>query len=678
MTKGPATVTFPGMEYRGFKLYPFQEQAIRAIEADHSVIVSAPTGAGKTIIAEYAIEQALERGRRIVYTSPIKALSNQKYRDFRDVHGDKVGIMTGDVTINGSAPILIMTTEIFRNTIFEDADRLHDVAFCIFDEVHYLGDSDRGSVWEESIIFAPDNIRFIALSATIGNLDEFRDWMASVREGEIDLVHTDERPVPLHRFLFLRDAGIFDPRDAKDYLRRFGKSRGNRSRSGPSRGGRSGRDRGRDRRQQGRREPNERKHKNLLSILVKERKLPVLYFAFSRRKCEQLARRHQRRHELLTADERRDVVRQFQDLVIRYDIEDHPAVPDLMRAVSRGVLYHHAGMLPMFKEIVERLFGSGLVKLLFTTETFALGVNMPAKCVVFDSLSKYNGVEMVHITPLGYQQMAGRAGRQGIDDEGEVYAILDPELDSAKAVQSILFKRADGIRSQFGLGYSTILNLLKMLGDDVDTAVEKSFASFQQKSSRKPLENLHRKLAILADRRYRDGNELTGKGSFCARINGFEIPLTELFWDGCFEDLDALSLAALANAISYTPRARDVTTPPRFNPVPHAIQNRARKRLREFRKSEWGHDAPNPVDELDYSLTTALVAWCEGMPFADVARLVTIQEGDLVRALRLTVQVVRQLAWALPSDHHVAATCRASIQLLDRDEVDAEKQLQAD
>ncbi len=651
------------MRYKGFELYPFQEQAIQSIERGHSVIVSAPTGAGKTVIAEYAIDTALRNQRRIVYTSPIKALSNQKYRDFMESYGDdKVGIMTGDVTINPTAPILIMTTEIFRNTIFEDVKRLDNIDYLVFDEVHYLGDPDRGSVWEETIIFAPPNIRFIALSATIGNLDELTDWMTSIRDTHVDLVHTSERPVPLHRFLFLDEPGIFEPKDLKQNL------------TAARQKARTVRHHHRDRRG-GRHRPPQRK-RDLIRILVRDRRMPLLYFSFSRRKCETLARRYQKKLKLLEPDEERRVLKLFDDLVERYGAATHPATPVLREHAQRGVLYHHAGIMPIFKDIVERLFCSGLVKLLFTTETFALGVNMPARCVVFDSLWKFDGVDMKPMSSLSFRQMAGRAGRQGIDTEGEVYAILDPERDTPKIVNAILHKNPGAVISQFDLGYATTLNLKRLMGDRIEEAVKKSFSAFQRKSPKHAIKSLQQALTILQGRSYLDEEGLTGKGRFCTRLAGFEIHLTELFWEGCFEDLDPLQCALLAASIVYEERSRG--GPPQriqSSTLPSPVVNRATKRLRAFRRSESQCGREHLLKPLDFGLSLVLEAWMMGDTFQRLRGLTNMQDGDLVRAFRLTIQVLRQLSWALPKDHHVSDACRTAIQLINRDEVDAEKQL---
>ncbi|MHC4930956.1 MAG: DEAD/DEAH box helicase [Planctomycetota bacterium] len=330
-------------------LYPFQQRAIAAIDAGRSVIVAAPTGAGKTLVADYAIEHAFLEGKRIVYTAPIKALSNQKFRDFREEHRDDVGIMTGDVTIHPEAPLLIMTTEVFRNTIFESPERLEHVEFVVFDEVHYLDDPERGTVWEESILYAPQHIRILALSATIPNIEQLAGWIRKTRRCEMDVVEEHERPVPLHHYLYVSEVGPKELRQLKGVLAKPAHKRRFRKAGAP---------------------------RHPIRYVIDEEWLPALYFAFSRRDCERLCERESKR-DLLYKEERREVLQLFDDLARRYEVEDQPGTARLRKLASRGTLYHHAGLLPIYKEIVERLFTTGCVKLLFTTETFALGVNMP-------------------------------------------------------------------------------------------------------------------------------------------------------------------------------------------------------------------------------------------------------------------------------------------------------------
>ena len=354
--------------FKGKKLFPFQAKAAAAIAAGRDVIVAAPTGSGKTLVADMAIDQALKAGRRVVYTSPIKALSNQKFRDFREEYGEeKVGIMTGDVTINGDAPLLVMTTEIFRNTIYEAPERMAAFAFVVFDEVHYIDDLERGTVWEESIIYAPPHVRIVALSATVPNVDELAGWIEEVRDTEIEVVIETERPVPLIHKLWVPARG---PRGVDEVKRAALDDRGMRPKRTP---------RGHDDRRaaRGYERALDEATGHLLSYLIERDLLPALYFVFSRKDCERLARAHAGL-DLLKPDERDRILELFDELAARYQVTEAPSTREIRRLASRGVLYHHAGMLPIDKEIVERLFTTGGVRLLFATETFALGVNMPS------------------------------------------------------------------------------------------------------------------------------------------------------------------------------------------------------------------------------------------------------------------------------------------------------------
>ncbi|MHC4924695.1 MAG: DEAD/DEAH box helicase, partial [Planctomycetota bacterium] len=403
--------SIPTETYRGFKLHEFQQLALNAIRKGSSVLVAAPTGAGKTLVADFAIEQAMEEGRRICYTAPVKALSNQKFRDFRKTMGERVGIMTGDVTINAGAPLLIMTTEVFRNTVFENPDNLDDCSAVIFDEIHYLDDRQRGTVWEESIIFAPEHVRIIGLSATIPNIDEMADWIRSIRELPVEVIQHEQRPVPLRNWVFHAEMGAVD----LPQLRRQAKGRRKPRKWERHRG------RGRHHRA--------KEHAALLDHIEENELLPCLYFSFSRRECEERAEENARRN-LLTPGERDEILKSFDSMCDLYQLEGTDATNHLRNLAGHGILYHHAGLLPVHKEIVERLFTTGLIKLLFTTETFALGVNMPARTVGFASLKKFDGISVGWLMAREYGQMAGRAGRQGIDSVGDVFSrVEDRDLD---------------------------------------------------------------------------------------------------------------------------------------------------------------------------------------------------------------------------------------------------------
>lgn len=639
------------MQYKGFELHPFQETAVRAIEAGRSVLVSAPTGAGKTVVAEYAIERGLERGERVVYTSPVKALTNQKYRDFAGQYGDEVGIMTGDVTLNANAPVLLMTTEILRNSIFEDPDGLRDVSYVIMDEIHYITDLDRGTVWEESIIFAPKSIRFLGLSATISNLPEFRSWIENVRGEHVDLVETDFRPVPLRHHLWVPNVGVTRVSGLNKVLGQAKKPQG--------------RHRGKKR---GPRPPD------VIDYLKENDLLSCLFFCFSRRECEARARSAQRRR-LLDRHEQREILAEFDDLCERYEVDPSQA-SELRQFAARGIFYHHAGLLPVYKEIVERLFTTGLVKLLFTTETFAVGVNMPARSVVFASLRKFDGVGFSYMKTLSYYQMAGRAGRQGLDAEGNVYSIANVEYDTQKDLKRVIFGKVEPLISRFNLAYSGVLNLYDQLGEDgIFSAVDRSFASWQRGgSSKKDRALLRARLEVLTKAGYIADGKLTGKGRHAARIQGYEIQITEMFWAGCFEMLEPEDCAVLISSIVFEARRGDFHQRVEAGGM-GAVRNRARKRIAAFRRTEERAGLEEQIKAPDFGLSGAVRAWCRGATLEELRNFTSAQEGDLIRNLRMTVQILRQFSQAAREDPALHDSLVGAMELVNRDEVDAERQL---
>ena len=459
------------MLYKGLQLDRFQEEAISAINQDTSVIVTAPTGAGKTVIAEYAVEKCLEKNQRVIYTAPIKALSNQKYRDFFTEYGDKIGIVTGDVVLNPYAQVLLMTTEIFRNTIFDDTERLQDVSYVIFDEIHYINDIERGTVWEESLIFAPQHIKFVCLSATIPNINPFADWMQSVRDVEIKVVEELKRPVPLEHRLYFKDYGIGTTKHIRELRNRA--QRDTRKR---------GYDQGKNRRVKAL--PSDFVATRLIPHLQLEKQLPCLYFCFSRKGCEgnASALAFGAELQLLTETQRTEILKQFDELCVLFDIVEEKHISKFRKLLSRGIAYHHAGMLPTLKEVVERLFTSGLIQLLFTTETFAVGINMPACTVVFDSLEKYDGIGFRYLKAREYHQMAGRAGRRGIDTIGYVYSQIIPAYADEREIKSVVTDKVESIESQFNLSYSSILNLYDKYGDDIYDVYTMSLSNHQNRT----------------------------------------------------------------------------------------------------------------------------------------------------------------------------------------------------
>lgn len=672
--------------FRGLTLLPFQQKALASIFSGHNVLVAAPTGAGKTLVAEFAIEQALGQGRRVVYTSPIKALSNQKFRDFREGYGeDAVGLMTGDLTMQPHAALLIMTTEIFRNTIFESPERLDGFDFVIFDEVHYLDDRERGTVWEEAIIYAPNHMRIVALSATVPNVTELAQWIEQARELPVDVIIEEERPVPLTHKIWLKGQGPRRVSEVREYMLTqpvwMPRARDRRSRH--PRGRRL------TRRQQ---EMNLRAAGHeLVDFIEKRELLPAIYFCFSRRDCEELAQAHSRR-DLLGQRERERMLSTFDDLALRYDVVEKESTRALRALASRGVLHHHAGMLPIDKEIVERLFTSGLVKLLFATETFAIGVNMPARSVCFHTLAKYDGVSFGPLLVREYWQMAGRAGRQGIDDKGWVFALFDESAVDIRDLERYQAGHTEPVRSRFNLNYSAILNLFRHVGADVPKAWQLSYARFQARrrkqsarrgKARKALPRgarvggeraIRARMQVLRERAYIDGETLTRKGELCARVNGYEIAVTEAYDGGWLFRCDAVDAAMLFASIVYEARPSDVA--PESRRRLKGIRQPFLEHMTAFAGAEMEAGLRDPVRLPDFGIAGLVEQWAGGEDFEALLSRTSLAAGDLVRILRMTIQLLRQAEHALSQGDPVAQVLREARERLDRDVVDARRQLE--
>ena len=671
------------MLFKGYTLNPFQVRAIQAITRGKNVLLSAPTGAGKTLVAEYAIEMAVQQRRRAIYTAPIKALSNQKFRDFK-ADGLQVGLMTGDLTLEPHAPVVIMTTEIFRNSVFEDPLRFEDVDFVIFDEIHYLDDPERGTVWEESLIFAPPHVRFVGLSATISNLDQFGKWLQQVRPHELEVIRHEQRPVPLSHQLCHHAVGIFElaqKKRAQQIIRRqVERDEKKGRRFAPSR--RGGRDRGRGRQQA------RSVHVSALALLdelQRERLLPILYFCFSRKECEIKAERNLFRN-LLSRKDQQEIDALFAEICAKFELdpERDPVLADVRMRALRGIGYHHAGMLPIHKEVVERLFTSGLIKLLFTTETFALGINMPARTVVFDSLKKFDGVSFDYMKARDYMQMAGRAGRQGIDSEGLVISLVEEE-DLAEAPLSDLFTgKVEPILSRFNLSYSTILNLYDRMGSELVHAYDKSFASFQaqeggQKSREKKRlaarQALLTRVAILRKAGFLDAEGLLPRGQLAQQINGYEIQVTELLMSGTLDRMSMHELAAVFAAIVHEERRASDDGPPgrsALGPLAQAVD----QVIHRFAAIEKEHGSSTTIKTPDYGIVPAVLRWSRGATIDDIERLTGSDGGDFVRTLRMAIQMLRQLRKALSGDYPLIARLDEAIVSINRDEVDAKRQFE--
>ncbi len=676
------------IQFKGYTLNSFQVQAAQAIEAGNNVLLAAPTGSGKTLVAEYAIEHAVRAGNRAIYTSPIKALSNQKFRDFKN-DGLRVGLMTGDLTLDPDAPLVIMTTEIFRNAVFEDPERFRDTDFAIFDEVHFVDDVDRGTVWEESLIFAPPHVRFVGLSATIANLHEFGEWIRQVRPQALAVIEHTRRPVPLSHRLFHPDAGVFQLEQRARAITFHEKAAARELRHG-GRAGRREKERSRwgDKREraQGRRVTfGPRPYVQLLDELQHRQLLPLLYFCFSRKECEIKAERSMGRM-LLDKGERKNIEALFAEICARFEL-DPAADPGLRGILGRaiaGVGYHHAGMLPIHKEVVERLFTSGLLKMLFTTETFALGINMPARTAVFDLLRKYDGVQMDYMKARDYLQMAGRAGRQGLDKSGLVISILEDEDLKNAPLSRFHSGKVEPITSRFNLSYSTILNLYDRLGSKgLLAAYDKSFAAFQamtgtpatrQKKKAAAHASLALRVQVLRDAGFLVEKGLVPRGKLAQRINGYEIQVAELLFSGALEPLDVHQLAATFTALIHEDRRRAEPRNARREQGP--LMQAVTDAVRRFVAIETLHGIPHPIKEPDWGIAPAIDCWSRGGTVEDLERLAYSDAGDVVRTLRMAIQMMRQVRMTVGKGQQLGARLEEAIVAVNRDVVDAKRQFE--
>ncbi|KNG47958.1 atp-dependent rna helicase dob1 [Stemphylium lycopersici] len=482
-----------------FALDPFQQVSIASIQRNESVLVSAHTSAGKTVVAEYAIAQCLKNNQRVIYTSPIKALSNQKYREFMAEFGD-VGLMTGDVTINPTATCLVMTTEILRSMLYRGSEIMREVAWVVFDEVHYLRDKSRGVVWEETIILLPDKVRYVFLSATIPNAMQFAEWITKTHSQPCHVVYTDFRPTPLQHYFFpagaegihlvVDEKGVFREEnfqkamssisdkagtDSKDFLaKRKGKGKDKKTNTGGNK--------------------DQTDIYKIVKMIMVKKYNPVIVFSFSKRECENYALAMS---SLAFNDdsEKAMVSKVFNSAIEMLSEEDRqlPQIQHILPLLRRGIGVHHSGLLPILKETIEILFQEGLIKVLFATETFSIGLNMPAKTVVFTSVRKFDGVAQRWVTPSEFIQMSGRAGRRGLDDRGIVIMMINEQMEPAVA-KEIVRGQQDNLNSAFHLGYNMILNLMRVEGISPEFMLERCFFQFQSTAG---VSNLEKQLQEL-------------------------------------------------------------------------------------------------------------------------------------------------------------------------------------
>jgi ATP-dependent RNA helicase DOB1 len=456
--------------------------------------VSAHTSAGKTVVAEYAIAQCLKNVQRVIYTSPIKALSNQKYREFAAEFGD-VGLMTGDVTINPTASCLVMTTEILRSMLYRGSEIMREVAWVVFDEIHYMRDKTRGVVWEETIILLPDKVRYVFLSATIPNAMQFAEWITKTHGQPCHVVYTDFRPTPLQHYFFPAGAdGIHLVVDEKGSFREdnFQKAMSSiADKHGDDPGdpfaNRKGKGKDKKTNKGGAAKGQSDIYKLVKMVMVKNFN-PVIVFSFSKRECESYAL--QMSSLAFNDDSEKAMVTKVFDSAMEMLSEEDKKLNQIQHIyplLRRGIGVHHSGLLPILKETIEILFQEGLIKVLFATETFSIGLNMPAKTVIFTSVRKFDGVSQRWVTPSEFVQMSGRAGRRGLDDRGIVIMMISEQMEPGIA-KEIVRGEQDKLNSAFYLGYNMILNLMRVEGISPEFMLERCFYQFQNTASVSGLE----------------------------------------------------------------------------------------------------------------------------------------------------------------------------------------------
>ncbi|CAH8664456.1 unnamed protein product [Schistosoma haematobium] len=462
-----------------FTLDPFQQRAILCIENEQSVMVSAHTSAGKTVVAEYAVAKSLKQNQRVIYTTPIKALSNQKFREFSEIFKD-VGLMTGDITINQEATILIMTTEILRSMLYRSSDVTREVGWVIFDEIHYMREKERGVIWEETIILLPDSVGLVFLSATIPNAREFAEWIVFLHRKPCHVVYTDCRPVPLQHYVYpcggdgihlvVNQNREFIESNFNLALNTLQNAAGNSISDMKSRGRNGGSTR------------SQPYCSKLVKLVMDQNLEPLIVFSFSKMDCEFYAMQLNKM-DFSTQSEKAAIELVFNNAIESLSVDDRnlPQVQILLPVLRRGIGIHHGGLLPILKEIVEVLFAEGFIKVLYATETFAMGLNMPARSVLFTSTRKFDGRDFRLLSSGEYIQMSGRAGRRGKDIRGTVIMMLDDRI-SADEARKLLLGEPDRLDSSFYITNNMILNLLRVEDINPEIMLAKNFQQFQCRS----------------------------------------------------------------------------------------------------------------------------------------------------------------------------------------------------
>jgi ATP-dependent RNA helicase HelY len=654
----------------GFELDPFQMKGLDAIDAGGSVLVAAPTGSGKTVVAEYALARALSEGAKAFYTTPLKALSNQKYADLCQRHGpESVGLLTGDNAVNADADLVVMTTEVLRNMIYAGSPALERLRYVVLDEVHYLQDPYRGAVWEEVIILAPPGVRLVCLSATVSNAEEVADWVRSVR-GPTAAVIEENRPVQL-RHLYL----VGDRTSGRAHLLpTFVSGRPNPEASALDR----------RRRQTGGGRPARSRlytprRTEVVERLEEEDLLPAIYFIFSRAGCDQAVRQALSEGVRLTTPEERAAVRAIAEAKVTALSDEDLRVLDYgwwLTGLEAGLASHHAGLVPPFKEAVEECFAASLVKVVFATETLSLGINMPARSVVIEKLSKFSGERHQALTPGEYTQITGRAGRRGIDRVGYAVVLWSPFVPFGQ-VAGLASARTYELSSSFRPTYNMAANLVhRYQPEEAHHLLSLSFAQYRADAEAARVEarltrpksgggrarlerrakartqslarQLDRVLALLAERGYVEGWTLTAAGERLRRLyHELDLLVAEAMEAGLFDGLDPPALAGLLSVFTYESRGPIPLIPsfpdPELRRRWQAVEDLRSRLARDEARS--GLPAIRPVDPGFVALAHA---WAGGQRLERVLGEEPVSGGDFVRNMKQLVDLLQQVGQVAP------------------------------